>query len=960
MNINNFSPDDDNSDNESNESNNKSGRPNHKQGRVPRILMDRPMSVSGFRLPRSKEAHVRGFLMGKRINTPTRTVITSNNELKNNSDDESDESNESNESDDENAIIRRQNSDSDSDDENEERKNLQNMYYNYHTPKRYSAREEINNTNTSIPTPVQNDTHISLGLRYIAPMVSISEQVNQNDNAFFIISNEEFNTLGIDKPEEISETPNNETPNEIPDEEQIEHANQSNIRIVNRQDVITPYLSNNSQNGNSGGVITVDDDFYSNPNVNQNSNSDLSSNNNDDQDNESDYENDDLIVREDLHSSSSDSEDDLPPLSVTSDPTDVFVPHSSNQRIHNPYYSPPGIDPMRFRSLSGFNSSNNNHGMPSFNFSSNEKMTFDFEIHKYTDLFEWINIYKGASISFETKNGKSTAFGAGATKQVYQQIAMDLIGDVWTKTSNYFVEPNLNNCFWSDHDNIYALVMFIGMIVQSGSVLPYHLSPGLLEKIVNKKMSLIDLKFFLEKIDPDVYGSVKKIETNHVPFESLDTGFNDLESYLRAILVSDQEKFIHTYEQIAGNFELFDSMFDYDIQLMDKVLSGSYEITHDAVFNIINFNSVKRYDMWKEFVYNLTESELKQMLLTFGNSLTLNTTYNVYLSWSTEVDIRIATCIKSITIHKRLFANKETLDGLRNYFTGTDQIHDRYSVSFNDFDNFFDASPPVFRRNNVFEFLDVTRHIPQPRNTSTNRYAMEPIETPDSEPIGLQSSLSVSINPYNIPARNRPLHSSLSQPAVTGYEQRRAIRSMENTATGYANMYGMFGGYNTEDSLIMSNNAMDSGSFGRQIEGQIVGHGIRLEQSTDSPTWQTNPWGQQIEPTYHTNLIFHSHGTGMTLTSIGTYYSTLVEFDFDGEFNNYPIRIEPPPLPNPILAQMEIKRAMIQKAKRKQQKQISYRNRRIVSRNNLIKQNRMVMNPKFPRKQKNHFSTRRR
>lgn len=72
---------------------------------------------------------------------------------------------------------------------------------------------------------------------------------------------------------------------------------------------------------------------------------------------------------------------------------------------------------------------------------------------------------------------------------------------------------------------------------------------------------------------------------------------------------------------------MIDALYNYDILTIDLSLSGTYDIVPNNVLSIMEINSVvnnpKYHDMWITFVKTLNNVELKQLLITFGNTMIL-------------------------------------------------------------------------------------------------------------------------------------------------------------------------------------------------------------------------------------------------------------------------------------------------------------------------------------------------
>lgn len=78
-----------------------------------------------------------------------------------------------------------------------------------------------------------------------------------------------------------------------------------------------------------------------------------------------------------------------------------------------------------------------------------------------------------------------------------------------------------------------------------------------------------------------------------------------------------------------------------------------------------------------KIIKTLSEKELKQLLITFGNTLSLNKKYSINIHNILNNDIHITTCFSTVSINKKLFENPEHLNNLKLYFCDNDIISDR-------------------------------------------------------------------------------------------------------------------------------------------------------------------------------------------------------------------------------------------------------------------------------------------
>ena len=336
-----------------------------------------------------------------------------------------------------------------------------------------------------------------------------------------------------------------------------------------------------------------------------------------------------------------------------------------------------------------------------FNFNDWKSINFDLKKDTFYDLFNYIKIYPGYEFSFHTKYDNKIAFGKGATKQVYQKLITEMVNDILVKTHPYFMDINVENNFWDDDDNIENFVVFVALLINAGCVLPYHFNPILLEKIANKEMVEKELEFFIERIDPELVKNIKKLEN----FDDLETDYTNAKDFYKDKLCMNfnHKKFV-VYGKISNAFCMFDSFNDYDILTIDKKFSGEYTITAEMVIPlmVISDNYKKQ---WDEFIRSLMEIEIKQMLLLFSNTLSLNYKYYISIGETQKTDLHISTCARSVTINKKLFDN---LNLLKIYFTDGDTISDSIQPINNTINE--------IRSANTLDIQSTIRHISTPHN----------------------------------------------------------------------------------------------------------------------------------------------------------------------------------------------------------------------------------------------------
>ncbi len=167
---------------------------------------------------------------------------------------------------------------------------------------------------------------------------------------------------------------------------------------------------------------------------------------------------------------------------------------------------------------------------------------------------------------------------------------------------------------------------------------------------------------------------MESIYTNNLIYKSIQVSNNKL---FKTYFKSKGKKLpIIIYQMIFDSFGLFDVFYNYDVLIIDKTFSGLYKITPENVLSIMNFHRDEYKPMWEEFICSLSEVELRQLLFSFGNTLSTSEKYNIYINSDINTAINITTCFHTITIHERLFEHKDYLNSLKYYFKDNDQISD--------------------------------------------------------------------------------------------------------------------------------------------------------------------------------------------------------------------------------------------------------------------------------------------
>lgn len=356
-------------------------------------------------------------------------------------------------------------------------------------------------------------------------------------------------------------------------------------------------------------------------------------------------------------------------------------------------------------------------------FYSTKKLRFNIKNDNYLTLFNEIKKNKGCYFIFEIIDGKNVAYGNGATREIYYKMAENLIDEILVKKNTFFVDIDIRNKFWNNDDNIKSFVDFIMMVHASGSILPYHLDPIIFEYICYKKMNFDEISYFLKNTDPELYNSISKIKSSQ--WKTLDLEYDSKEDYMRYKIIDLKNltrKKIKIYDLIAERFQNFDSFYDYSIIELDKKLSGPFEVTSEIFMQIINFTDESYKELWEKFILTLNSNQLKNMLILFSGTISLDNKITVDLNYNSNLDISISTCSRFVSINKKFFENLDSLNKLKIYFCGKDNMSD---YILNNEENVVDETS--YESNIINTFYRTLRRLSELENNVDN--AVPPSES---------------------------------------------------------------------------------------------------------------------------------------------------------------------------------------------------------------------------------------
>lgn len=395
-------------------------------------------------------------------------------------------------------------------------------------------------------------------------------------------------------------------------------------------------------------------------------------------------------------------------------------------------------------------------------YSLSEKIIFDKNCYTFYDFIGVLKFYNSKFFNFEFLDNKNSAYGSGATRQIYLNLSNDIVGDILKKTKENFVDIDENNKFWDNISNIKAFTRFILLLLECGCKLPYHLPPRYFEILSGEDLVLEELEYFYDKYYPNTLNNLEeKYKKDPKEFEKLDVGFENYEQMLRSEIINESDKLNIIYYELA---EQQRNMFPKKINnvTLDYIFSGYYNIDAKLVLKIMDIqcdldNSNDYILLWNEFIQSLNPSELKQMLIVFCNSVSLQQKIKIIIKDNLLIDIKIQTCLKTIYVNNKLFKNLETLSNLKIYFRDNDSLNENttYSEAYLDSSRRYSSlNTAMIYTDESFNLFNIAYHpyqIPYDKETASQDHDIEipeliDISDDENENINLSTQYDINQN----------------------------------------------------------------------------------------------------------------------------------------------------------------------------------------------------------------------
>jgi hypothetical protein len=293
-------------------------------------------------------------------------------------------------------------------------------------------------------------------------------------------------------------------------------------------------------------------------------------------------------------------------------------------------------------------------------------------------LLELYDVKLNKIIDFKFNNQFNNGYGRGADvycKTILLKRVLEYYFESCPDDIRYIIFKTYNFMSLIKMLKVRKLAKFIKSCIASNVLLPKHLHPKFVEVIINRKLTVDELMYYLNHMDSDMHKYVSKLDESYrmdsTKFQEISPAYESLEDMLRQKVVGD--KIIGWGVDLC---RIFDFNFNNAIEL-DSSISEPYIITNELVVAVFKITPVEYETLWCRFVMELDQEELKAMLVLFTGATTIPSAIHLRIDEDMKCDLNIHVCGYSLSINKRLFESYDVLSRLKIYFVSSiDSVDD--------------------------------------------------------------------------------------------------------------------------------------------------------------------------------------------------------------------------------------------------------------------------------------------
>jgi hypothetical protein len=297
------------------------------------------------------------------------------------------------------------------------------------------------------------------------------------------------------------------------------------------------------------------------------------------------------------------------------------------------------------------------------------------------DLCAFLELYDSDdSINFKFNNQFNNGYGRGANiycKTILLKRVIDYFFEEYSNTA--YIVPKFSlfpqyETITSSLKIVHKIFKFIKSCVDSNVLLPKHFHPAFINIILRRCLTYDELMYYLNQMDSDMYKYISKLDEsyriNSTKFQEISPDYESLEAMLGEKVVGNG---------IIGRDAVICACFRFnfiDAIELDSSISEPHIITNELVVAVFKITPIEYEILWHRFVMDLSQEELKTMLILFAGSTAIPAA--IYLRVDDmKCDLNIHVCGYSLSINKRLFESYDVLSRLKIYFASSvDDIDD--------------------------------------------------------------------------------------------------------------------------------------------------------------------------------------------------------------------------------------------------------------------------------------------
>ena len=265
--------------------------------------------------------------------------------------------------------------------------------------------------------------------------------------------------------------------------------------------------------------------------------------------------------------------------------------------------------------------------------------------------------------NFEIKyieKGEIISYGDGPKREFLETAVMEFFETclIQNNVCTYF---NMDMITSFTSDELYCIGLMLHTIIcHSKNHLPFRLPILLLKAVKGRKLKKIELEYFAQNEDPEIFNNARQFSDDPDGFKSLDSDFATYEDLLYDICgCKNMKKSSEINSDIAKGIIAYSEIKNLDIMnypTLDYYFSGNYTINRLTLLK--NLKIMRTYkETITHIIKTLPEKKLYVLLRNWSGTSVVKKSFVYEIVVEKKSDLYFATCSITIHIPKELLIN---------------------------------------------------------------------------------------------------------------------------------------------------------------------------------------------------------------------------------------------------------------------------------------------------------------